>query len=840
MDKYKYVNDIFQKNFIYHKNKRILLYGNNLYTEYIIKHSISYNIVGLMDENINQGSVYDYKGVNESLIREGLVDIIVVVAEPIALKDIYHRLRKICAENFVQLYGIDGKNLFEVYKDDSETGMPESAYLFRKLFLKHKHKKIVIYGKGPIARSIINNCPDYNIVGVMDRQLKKGAVEGKRVLDFEDVIDLKADMIVTATKDSNAGAIFFRIKDFCTHNNIGLYDYKGHNLYCMKYENDNSDKNVNGIEYTRAELEDRIKSHSVISFDIFDTLIMRKTLNATDVFDIVQNRIDKQGLDVNDFKYWRKKAQATTPIANCTLFEIYQRLQELINLSDDDRDTIMDLELEVEKSVLIPRYDMVEVYNKCIQSNKRVFLVSDMYIPGKLLEEFLDKYNITGYEKLIVSCDYRSLKLEHLFDHFLEQANCKVEEILHIGDDKEFDGVCARNRGIDTFVINSAKELLSLSSWACIRNYLKNTNERSMVGLVLANVFNSPFYFDNKDDTLVEIDNSYDLGYEVVAPLITAITLWIIGQVEGKGYSKILFGSRDGYLPNQLYKIFIDIIENRSLPQSMYFLVSRRMAMGAAVENEKDMRSIFWYAPKYDIEMNYHFRGVGDIPDSADEELDVIWEFWNRNKEKIISGSKRNKENFQKYLDNNEITKKGKYAFFDFVSQGSVQYYLENIGIIDFDSYYACFRSTNLNGRERLKHKEWLYVNEKDENDILAYRDSDHFYRDYIFLEGIMSSDMPSLACFDDNGEPVFDEEHRTAEELDFVVQIHKAIKDYFTEYISDLWINDVEISNIVPDMLYYFRQPQYTKMSEKLYSPISAFDDMILKRVDDSKRGQD
>ena len=42
---------------------------------------------------------------------------------------------------------------------------------------------------------------------------------------------------------------------------------------------------------SRAELIHAISEHEIISFDVFDTLIMRKTLYPEDVFEIVQNRL---------------------------------------------------------------------------------------------------------------------------------------------------------------------------------------------------------------------------------------------------------------------------------------------------------------------------------------------------------------------------------------------------------------------------------------------------------------------------------------------------------------------------------------------------------------------
>ena len=89
---------------------------------------------------------------------------------------------------------------------------------------------------GIIAKKIITSCTDYNIIGVMDRDLKSGVFEGKPILDYETVIASGADIVITATKDDHVNAVFNRISHFCSYNGISLYDYKGNNLFCDIYD----------------------------------------------------------------------------------------------------------------------------------------------------------------------------------------------------------------------------------------------------------------------------------------------------------------------------------------------------------------------------------------------------------------------------------------------------------------------------------------------------------------------------------------------------------------------------------------------------------------------------
>ena len=51
-----------------------------------------------------------------------------------------------------------------------------------------------------------------------------------------------------------------------------------------------------GDTYSEHVLQHLIDVHDVISFDIFDTLLMRTVLDPTDVFEIVEKRAERHGI----------------------------------------------------------------------------------------------------------------------------------------------------------------------------------------------------------------------------------------------------------------------------------------------------------------------------------------------------------------------------------------------------------------------------------------------------------------------------------------------------------------------------------------------------------------
>ena len=828
MDELRYVVKLFEDGFSEFKNKRIVLYGKGPYTDAIIRLTFGYNIVGIMDRDIKEGIIYGLPVVSESNIVEFGADLIVTVTRPESEGAVFDRINAMCSDKHIMLYGLDGANLFDKYQA-VERYVPDAGDIFRQSFANDRKKRIGLYGKGIIAANILQKNPDFNIVGIMDKTLKAGVVHGKPILDYEDVLERNIDIIVTATKDEHTPYVTGRIKEFCSYNKIQLFDYKGNNLHGATSMKDSSMNEYYNI--SEKDLLREIDKHSVITFDIFDTLIMRKTLNPLDVFEIIEDRLKAQGICLGNFRKLRVMAQETG-VSHPNLHEVYAHLQEMTGISDDARDKIMNLEIETEKMVLIRREKMISIMKKAISQGKRVFIISDMYLQHDILEDILNGLGITGYEKMYISCDYRTLKSEELFNIFLEDTGISAGDVLHIGDNESSDGRAANGKGIDSFLIKSAKQMLDMTEGRVIRSYLRSLNERSMVGLVIAKLFNNPFALYESDGR-VPVNNTESLGYSLVAPLISSFLLWMIEELRDRDYDKVLFAARDGFLIEKMYRYFMKEKPDWRIPAPLYFMMSRRMIISASVKDEDDLHYSFIYSPRFDIERNFHFKAkVPYAGDPMDVTELVRYQFWLDNKEAVYAGSKKNNDNFHKYLKKKGIKGSGKYAFFDFVSLGSCQDFLERNGAFDFDAYYTCFRYEHFENRKSLKHTDWLYVNARDNNSYERYRSADHFYRDFLFLESVMTSDKPSLSHFDDEGNPVFDKEQRTKEELRYMKSMHKAIMEFFKEYIDDLWVEGIAINRVVPDMLYHFMQPEYSNISDDANCKRTAYDDLLLEKA--------
>ncbi|MCD7979074.1 MAG: hypothetical protein LUF31_00655 [Fusobacterium sp.] len=566
------------------------------------------------------------------------------------------------------------------------------------------------------------------------------------------------------------------------------------------------DIKLDAINIKKQELINKIQDYEIISFDVFDTLIMRKTMFPVDVFEIVSKKIKSDHINIEDFRNQRIKADNDIARTSPNIYEIYDQLKKNTGISEIEKNRILQCEIETEASVLIRREDVVDLFSYAVNCEKSVYLISDMYLPKVIIEYFLSNLHIQGYEDILASCDYRRPKTGGLFDVFKDRVRSK--SILHIGDNINSDIKCAQLAGMDTFHIESAIDLMKKSSFYDIQRFPANLNERSMIGLFIAYAFNSPFIAMD-DKKRIVISNEYDWAYLFVAPLVTGFMVWLIKVLQTEKYEGILFSSRDGYLIKQLYDNIPVNYCRDILPEGFYFYVSRVACSKAAITNDKDIK---WIAgPKCQGSMEKVVRERYEIEYLNTKNTltkdDELLDYAMLNKERIYEKSKTIRRNFLSYINKLSIKDGKKYAFFDFVSCGSCQFFLNQVMPLALEGVYCCLYNSYEEQKAKLPIHSYFYNNH-------PRNPESNFFENYLQLEAIMTSYEPSIVSYDRDGRPVFADEVRGQDELLFVKKVQKAIKDFWCDFINNLWDYYGDgIRNVVVDELFKYSKECYTNI---------------------------
>ena len=417
-----------------------------------------------------------------------------------------------------------------------------------------------------------------------------------------------------------------------------------------------------------------INKHKVISFDIFDTLLLRPYAQPTDVFKhigvlIKNGEID--GADKNDGEYFEKyrikaeqdcrketKEQSNNEIEDITLDEIYDYFAK--NYGEKWR-KYKQLEVDIETQTLQVNPEMVKIFDYAVSSGKQVIITSDMYLPVNTLENILKLKGYTGYSKLYVSSKTRKYKSTgNMFKYVINDLNIKPEEILHIGDNKVSDYEMPKGFGIDAYFAEKPFDKF-LSYWEhekFERIYYSNytTDEDKVgasiyIGLLVLN------WIKNQVSSDKPTDYWNDFGFNIGGVICYSYTKWTAEVAKKNGCSDIFFVARDGYNLKKIYDEFLTkkygikshyVYANRLLSNIVNFDLSRLIKW-------QKLDFILYVLNTYsDIADDFYksFGGKTNLDELNKKQLD---DFFKKNEKIIADKFKEYKNEYKDYLSKIEL-----------------------------------------------------------------------------------------------------------------------------------------------------------------------------------------
>ena len=640
----------------------------------------------------------------------------------------------------------------------------------KNLFADYKYTKIALYGLGTETEKVLKEfAKDYEIVGLLDGFQENGELYGKSIISLDDAIKKEVKLIIVVARPSSCRAIAKRIGDICRKNEISVMDVRGRNLLsATKVVYDFS--NTEGM--TRVQLTERIKEADVVSFDLFDTLVMRQTLLSDDVIKFVDCRLQNQGIYIQDF-YKRRLASEkelsryTAP----TLTEIYNHMFKRMEGSSSKwkitAEQLADLEWNMDLELIVPREEVCDILKETVADKKKVYIVSDTYYSRNQLKKILKQCGIVEYTDILASSDYRTGKTQNLFKILKGRENEK--KILHIGDDIVADIESAHRFEIETYRLFSGFGLLELVGNLGFADYMDSLSEHLKIGLFVAKIFNSPFQFETEDKRIT-ISDAYDIGYLLCAPMISDFVLWFYNQIKEQKYENIWFSARDGYLIKKMYAYLMK--QYKQEDKSVYFLVSRTAAVRAGMQNEDDIRYVDEMKFSGTLEENLKKRFGMNVEDIdcetvSDNQIGLL-----KYKTAIIENARKVFENYQKYITGLNVNK-GDIAFFDFVAKGTSQMYIQRLVENHLRGYYFL-------------QLEPEYMKDK-KLDICSFYSEEvdcAIFENYYILETLLTAPHPSVQTVDEVGRPIYTVETRSDKDICCFQRAQKGILDYFKIYI--------------------------------------------------------
>lgn len=352
------------------------------------------------------------------------------------------------------------------------------------------------------------------------------------------------------------------------------------------------------------DLKKLINRKQIISFDIFDTVIVRKVLKPSDIFRIVEalyiERYGKLDLKFADVRS-NAEPEATKKIgAQCIdLDDIYEYIKLTQSLDLETANKLKALEIEIELKFCVRNEYMYSFYKYCLENNKKIIFTSDMYLSEEVITEILHNNGYTEFHKLFLSSVIRKSKSNgSLYSHILNELSCSASEMLHIGDYYYADIINTMKKGIKSYYYQKPCEYaFKRSDFKNLRK-LYSSNLSISESIYFATVINKFFTQRNTRNNM----SSYDFGYIYCGILYLGFIKWLTEQLVEQDIEKVFFLARDGYM---MHKVYSQINQGLVVPPSEYMYASRRAINIPTIQKDIDefsMKILCNFLPGLNVE----------------------------------------------------------------------------------------------------------------------------------------------------------------------------------------------------------------------------------------------
>ena len=569
------------------------------------------------------------------------------------------------------------------------------------------------------------------------------------------------------------------------------------------------------------ELKKKIitKKPKYLSFDIFDTLVLRPFEIPSDLF-ILLNKTFEELYNPHTFvdfseirksaeRMARKKQSVKNPLCEeITIEDIYECLRDDYLVPENVCNVLMKKEQELEIKYCYRRETAYEIYEIAKALGIEVICISDMYLSKEVIKQILYKNGYTDIKKIYISSEYKGTKWTgNLFKMVKSHLKLpKTDIIIHIGDNYESDYIKANENGYMGIHLPRAIDAMNTRTSGILSELFRvplggaqNFGQcQSFFAMRCIKALIANKYFDNPHTHfLYDSDFNCDpflVGYAALGPAMVGLTRWMTEDAINKGYERIQFLARDGYLPKLVYDKMSYLY--KGAPESGYFYMSRKSMLPYIVQEKLDiyqlkiMVNVFTHTPidfvKYLFDDEYIdkiaeiLKSKNVTCDKCFNNMEEYYVFCNIITENVISVYPIRKAE-DKILELFEKSFAGKTVCFDVGYSARPQAVLSCILNKPVDTY---FLHTNTDETFQYSKRMGFEVNT--------------FY-DYtpsiigVMREHLVSSSGPSCIGYSKDGCPLFAEGSKPYTDTAIIEQIHQGCLKFVDDilmFFGDIWEN--------------------------------------------------
>ena len=323
-----------------------------------------------------------------------------------------------------------------------------------------------------------------------------------------------------------------------------------------------------------------------ILVDFFDTIMFR-CVHSHQLMAQWENAMKKKYPFLEGIDLCRIRRNVITELGNneCAInyYDLTSAIYRIIRNSFSDicsekefQEVSYMVDYSVDMATQYPNRKLIEtLYFLKKEQQKKIYLVSDYYLPGKCYESYLRPYMLENFfDGIFCSSDYKSTKRScELYRIILSSIGCNANQAFMIGDSKRSDCQSAHNAGI--------------KSYRYFPFFHKvHTNIRKRIGYSFCQESAGHIFENSFKNTI----------FGEYALILYYFTSHLYSEIEIHDNEPVGFLSRGGYFLKKCFDVYQKVCGGTV---QTYYIKNSRKVNRLAAENKEDKRLLNLYLKQF-------------------------------------------------------------------------------------------------------------------------------------------------------------------------------------------------------------------------------------------------
>lgn len=283
-----------------------------------------------------------------------------------------------------------------------------------------------------------------------------------------------------------------------------------------------------------------LEKFDIISFDVFDTLLLRKLSEPTDLFYLLQKEFSYLSLKkLRQEAEWKSREERYKEFGDyeVTLSEIWEELSKKAGI---DSKQGAEREFQLEEKICYANPYFKKVVDILLIKKKKIIICSDMYLGKERIKKLLLKSGYPEFEDYFISSDLRKSKYSGELYRAIREKYGEKLRCIHIGDNEFSDIKMAKANGFEAFLYDKVDSIGS----SC---------RAEEMNPILYSVYSAIINGYLHNGTIQE-SREFEFGFIYGGLFAVGFCQFIHSYVKENHIEAILFLARDGEILKKVYE----------------------------------------------------------------------------------------------------------------------------------------------------------------------------------------------------------------------------------------------------------------------------------------------